>query len=57
MILSCKSILPLLYAKHPDSPFLLPASFDPLADGQLRPQADPSPAKGRTSRSSWTAGW
>ena len=29
MILSCKSILPLLYARHPDSPFLLPAWFDP----------------------------
>jgi glutathionylspermidine synthase len=28
MILSCKSILPLLYQKYPDSPFLLPASFD-----------------------------
>ncbi|MDB5311631.1 MAG: glutathionylspermidine synthase family protein [Gemmataceae bacterium] len=33
MILSCKSILPLLYARHPDSPFLLPASFDPLPTG------------------------
>lgn len=33
MILSCKSILPLLYERHPDSPFLLPASFDPLTDG------------------------
>ena len=32
-ILSCKSILPLLYERHPDSPFLLPASFDPLTDG------------------------
>jgi glutathionylspermidine synthase len=30
MILSCKSILPLLYDRHPDSPFLLPASFEPL---------------------------
>jgi glutathionylspermidine synthase len=30
MILSCKSILPLLYERHPDCPFLLPASFDPL---------------------------
>lgn len=29
MILSCKSILPLLYERHPDSPFLLPAWFDP----------------------------
>jgi glutathionylspermidine synthase len=33
MILSCKSILPLLYERHPDSPFLLPASFDPLPTG------------------------
>ncbi|MFM8273650.1 MAG: glutathionylspermidine synthase family protein [Gemmata sp.] len=33
MILSCKSILPLLYERHPDSPFLLPASFDPLPGG------------------------
>jgi glutathionylspermidine synthase len=33
MILSCKSILPLLYERHPDSPFLLPASFDPLQSG------------------------
>lgn len=32
-ILSCKSLLPLLYERHPDSPFLLPASFDPLASG------------------------
>jgi glutathionylspermidine synthase len=32
-ILSCKSILPLLYERHPDSPFLLPASFDPLPSG------------------------
>jgi glutathionylspermidine synthase len=32
-ILSCKSLLPLLYAKFPDSPFLLPASFDPLPTG------------------------
>ena len=30
MILSCKSILPLLYEMFPDSPFLLPASFEPL---------------------------
>jgi glutathionylspermidine synthase len=27
MILSCKSILPMLYQKFPDSPFLLPAFF------------------------------
>lgn len=33
MILSCKSILPLLYQRHPESPFLLPASFDPLPSG------------------------
>jgi glutathionylspermidine synthase len=32
-ILSCKSILPLLYERHPESPFLLPASFDPLPSG------------------------
>jgi glutathionylspermidine synthase len=32
-ILSCKSILPLLYERHPDCPFLLPASFDPLPSG------------------------
>ncbi|MBI3408340.1 MAG: glutathionylspermidine synthase family protein [Planctomycetes bacterium] len=29
MLLSCKSILPLLYEKYPDSPFLLPAWFEP----------------------------
>ena len=33
MILSCKSILPLLYERHPDHPNLLPASFDPLPGG------------------------
>ncbi len=33
MILSCKSILPLLYQRHPESPFLLPASFEPLSTG------------------------
>ncbi len=33
MILSCKSILPLLYDRHPESPFLLPASFDRLEGG------------------------
>jgi glutathionylspermidine synthase len=33
MILSCKSILPLLYERHPNSPYLLPASFDPLPGG------------------------
>ena len=46
MILSCKSILPLLYERHPDSPFLLPASFDPLPVGQLRAQADARPRGG-----------
>ncbi len=33
MILSCKSILPLLYDRFPTSPYLLPASFDPLPGG------------------------
>lgn len=33
MILSCKSILPMLYERHPDSPFLLPASFTELDEG------------------------
>lgn len=32
-ILSSKSILPLLYDRHPDCPFLLPASFAPLDTG------------------------
>ena len=36
MILSCKSILPLLYEKHPDSPFLLPASFEPIDGNYVR---------------------
>jgi glutathionylspermidine synthase len=35
MLLSCKSILPLLYERHPNSPFLLPASFDPLPSGSF----------------------
>jgi glutathionylspermidine synthase len=30
MILSCKAILPLLYEHFPESPFLVPASFEPL---------------------------
>ncbi len=30
MLLSCKSILPLLWERFPDSPYLLPASFEPL---------------------------
>lgn len=33
MILSCKSILPVLYELYPDSPYLLPASFQPLETG------------------------
>jgi glutathionylspermidine synthase len=33
MILSCKAILPLLYQRHPDSPYLLPAAFEPLPGG------------------------
>jgi glutathionylspermidine synthase len=33
MILSCKSILPILYERHPESPYLLPASFEPLEGG------------------------
>lgn len=33
MILSCKSILPMLYERHPDSPYLLPAWFQPPDDG------------------------
>lgn len=36
MILSCKSILPLLYDRHPDSPFLLPASFEPMVGSYVR---------------------
>jgi glutathionylspermidine synthase len=33
MLLSCKSILPLLWERHPDHPLLLEASFDPLPSG------------------------
>lgn len=36
MILSSKSILPLLWELHPDSPFLLPASFDELPGDHVR---------------------
>jgi glutathionylspermidine synthase len=36
MLLSCKSILPMLYDKYPDSPFLLPASFDPIEGNYVR---------------------
>ncbi|WP_020469282.1 glutathionylspermidine synthase family protein [Zavarzinella formosa] len=35
-ILSCKSILPLLYERYPDSPFLLPASFRELQGNYVR---------------------
>jgi glutathionylspermidine synthase len=30
VLLSSKSILPLLYERYPDSPFILPASYEPL---------------------------
>ena len=36
MLLSCKSILPLLYERFPNSPLLLPASFDPLPGDHVR---------------------
>jgi glutathionylspermidine synthase len=36
MILSCKSILPLLYERYPDSPYLLPASFTPIQGNHVR---------------------
>jgi glutathionylspermidine synthase len=36
MILSCKSILPLLWERHPDCPYLLPASFEPLEGDYVR---------------------
>jgi glutathionylspermidine synthase len=36
MLLSCKSILPLLHERYPNSPFLLPASFDPLPGNYVR---------------------
>jgi glutathionylspermidine synthase len=36
MILSCKSILPLLYERHPESPYLLEASFEPLDGDYVR---------------------
>jgi glutathionylspermidine synthase len=35
-ILSCKSILPLLYERHPESPFLLPATFEPMEGNYVR---------------------
>jgi glutathionylspermidine synthase len=42
MILSCKSILPMLYERHPESPYLLPASFQPIEGNYVR-----KPAQGR----------
>ena len=36
MILSCKSILPMLYERHPDSPFLMPASFEPMQGNYVK---------------------
>ncbi|HEX3148575.1 MAG TPA: glutathionylspermidine synthase family protein [Gemmataceae bacterium] len=36
MILSCKSILPLLYERHPHSPYLLPASFNEIEGNYVR---------------------
>ncbi len=36
MILSSKSILPMLWELNPDSPFLLPASFEPMAGDHVR---------------------
>jgi glutathionylspermidine synthase len=36
MILSCKSILPMLYERHPDSPYLLPASFEPIEGNYVK---------------------
>lgn len=36
MLLSCKSILPLLYERYPDCPYLLPASFDELQGDFVR---------------------
>ena len=35
-ILSCKSILPLLWQLYPDSPYLLPASFEPMEGDHVR---------------------
>ncbi len=36
MILSCKSILPLLYDRYPDCPYLLPTSFEPLEGSYVK---------------------
>ncbi len=36
MLLSCKSILPLLWEKYPNHPYLLEASFQPLAGRSYR---------------------
>jgi glutathionylspermidine synthase len=36
MLLSNKAILPILWELYPDSPYLLPASFEPMADNFVR---------------------
>jgi glutathionylspermidine synthase len=36
MLLSNKAILPILYELNPDSPYLLPASYQPLSGSQVR---------------------
>ncbi len=36
MLLSCKSILPLLYERFPDSPFLVPSFFEPPEGDHIR---------------------
>jgi glutathionylspermidine synthase len=36
MILSCKSILPLLWERYPHCPYLLPASFEPLGGSYVK---------------------
>lgn len=36
MILSCKSILPLLYDRYPESPFLLRSTFEPMEGNYVR---------------------
>ena len=36
MLLSCKSLLPLLHEKFPDSPYILPAAFEPIPGDYVR---------------------
>src|SRR5262249_53355352 len=36
MLLSCKSILPLLWERYPDSPYVVPAAFEPLPGDYVR---------------------